>query len=344
MTTIGNLSTPSGPATLTILPTYRCTAACEQCCFGSNPKLRERLSREEIFDAIEQANTAFTTLRQVVFSRGECVMLGEDLYAGIAHANALGLATRIVTNGYWGSSVNKAAKVAAKLAESGLKEVNISTGRDHAEFIPIESVLTAASAAIEYGIFVLITAEQDAADSDVIAAITSHPRFSSLDQLGHEKFRFQINTWMKFTDEHADRPLHQKAPKMEPCHQIFSNIVVTPHRNIAACCGLTFEHIPEMRLGSLDDPSAIAAAYAKETSDFLKIWIHLDGPDRIVQKLYGNEPPKDLISKDHMCETCVRMHKCDTTRELIRTRYIEFYPEVMLRYTMKRFIETSVMK
>lgn len=82
MTTIDNLSTPRGPATLTILPTYRCTAACEQCCFGSNPKLKERLSREEIFDAIEQANTAFTTLRQVVFSGGECVMQGEDLYAG----------------------------------------------------------------------------------------------------------------------------------------------------------------------------------------------------------------------------------------------------------------------
>ena len=40
-----------GPTHLTILPTYRCTAACAQCCFESNPHVQGRIPLPRIFGA-----------------------------------------------------------------------------------------------------------------------------------------------------------------------------------------------------------------------------------------------------------------------------------------------------
>src|SRR5258706_14735006 len=45
---------PHGPTQLTILPTYRCTAACAQCCFESNPHVEGRIPIERLLDYIDQ--------------------------------------------------------------------------------------------------------------------------------------------------------------------------------------------------------------------------------------------------------------------------------------------------
>lgn len=331
------ISQNSGPETLTILPTYRCTAACEQCCFGSNPHIRERLTLKEIISAIQSAKDSFTNLQQVVFSGGECVMIGDDLYKSLKFATDNGLHTRIVSNGYWGASKRKSENTALRLYESGLKEINISTGRDHAKFFSIDSVLNAITDSVNKGIFGFLTIEQDAEDSSIIEAIKSDARFERLLNLGDKKFCYQVNTWMKFNNQHKGRHVNIATKSNTPCGQLFSNLVVTPHKNISACCGLTYEHIPEMRLGHLETVG-LAGAYEAETQDFMKIWIHVDGPDGIIRKVYGGIPPDGLISNDHVCDTCARLHKCDTTRALARERFEEFYPDVMFRYGMKKIL------
>lgn len=331
----------SGPQTITILPTYRCTAACEQCCFGSNPQLKERLSLEEILNTLQEAKDNFSSLKQVVFSGGECVMLGDDLFASLKKAHSLGLLTRIVSNGYWGASKNKAANIAKKLCDAGLRELNISTGRDHAQFVKIDSVLNAACAAVDLGIFVLITAEQDSEDSSIVEEIKSDPRFNMLSNLPSDKFKFQVNSWMKFNENHKIRNVGDMATRSEPCTQLFSNIVVTPHKNISACCGLTFEHIPEMRIGAIDT-NGLNKAFESSANDFMKIWIHTEGPNEIVRKVYDGNPPPNLVSNDHMCDTCARMHKCEKTRELIRNRYNEFMPDVMVKFGLRKIFESNL--
>ena len=147
-------SCSSSPSTLTILPTYRCTAACEQCCFGSNPHLTDRLSLESIIQSIRQAKQDFKDLRVVVFSGGECTMLGDDLLRAISFATDQGLSTRIVTNAHWGAGTARAAKFSKELQQSGLKELNVSTGLDHMKYVPLESVVNAARHAIELKIFI----------------------------------------------------------------------------------------------------------------------------------------------------------------------------------------------
>src|SRR5262249_59831552 len=85
----------------------------------------------------------------MVFAGGEVTLRGDDLLVAIAEAPRLGLPTRIVTNAYWATSLDRAREKLRQLVESGLTEVNYSTGDEHARFIPLDNVIYATVAAVE---------------------------------------------------------------------------------------------------------------------------------------------------------------------------------------------------
>ena len=130
----------SGPTSLTVLATYKCTAACKECCFECSPKLTQRLSLPEIHQAIDQAS-AFASLRLVVFSGGECFLLGKELVSAVGYAHNKGLLVRCVTNGYWSTSSHAALLRLRPLQQAGLTELNLSTGDDHQAFVPFDRVV-----------------------------------------------------------------------------------------------------------------------------------------------------------------------------------------------------------
>lgn len=239
------------PTTLTIITTYQCTAACKQCCFESSPSVTGRLTRRQIRDRIAEAVASFVDLAQLVFSGGEAFLLKEDLYDAVEFATSRGLQTRIVSNGSWGKSERHAEETARRLQSAGLTELNISTGKDHQEWVPPESVINAAKAAAEANIRTLVTVEADGPDSAALRAITSSGAVTEL--LNSGRIALQCNTWMPFHDTAEDRRQTVDVESLRSgCDQVFSNAVVTPHDNLSACCGLTHEHIPEMRLGACD--------------------------------------------------------------------------------------------
>ena len=168
------------PHTLTILCTYQCTAACKQCCFESSPKVLGRLSRQAIFDRISEARREFPTLRLVVFSGGEATILKQDLFDAIAHCTDLALLTRIVSNASWGKTSAAAGRTAKALSDAGLRELNISTGKDHQEWVPAESVIKAAEAAVDQGIHTLITVEVDDEQASRLIAISRDERIKRM--------------------------------------------------------------------------------------------------------------------------------------------------------------------
>lgn len=229
------------PRTLTILTTYQCTAACRQCCFESSPTVTGRLTGRQIRDRIEEAVTAFDDLAQVVFSGGEAFLLKDDIYNAVAFSTSKNLKTRIVSNGSWGKSERHARETAERLRIAGLSELNISTGKDHQEWVPAQSVINAAKAAADASIRTLITVEADGPDSPALHAITSSKGIGERLNAGY--LSLQCNTWMPFHDTAEDR---RQTVDMESlrsgCDQVFSNAVVTPHDNLSACCGLTHEH------------------------------------------------------------------------------------------------------
>lgn len=322
------------PDTLTILTTYKCNAECRQCCFESNPRIEGRLSLEIMCKRIEEAYQTFPALKLIVFSGGESFLLKDDLYAAIKHAHNLGLMTRCVTNAFWGKTINTAKRTVAKLVASGISEINISTGSDHQKWVPFESIENAAQVLVDAGVFTLVTIERDAENTNCYEQAVNSPVFKNLAQEQPLLFSMQCNSWMPFHEDYEKRgePIGTAVP--DGCAQIFHNLVVTPHDQLAACCGLTFEHILEMKLGALSEKS-MSKMFNEALDDFLKIWIHMDGPTKIMRNLFGDEADEGLSQVQHICQACAIMHLHPRIRETLKARYTEFLPDVLSRFSLK---------
>jgi hypothetical protein len=331
------------PEVLTILPTYTCTAACRECCFECSPKVRGRVPLNRILRYIDEAVESISTLRLLVFSGGECFLLGRDLNKAIAHAHQYGLKTRCVTNGYWAISSEAAQRRLGALKEAGLTELNISTGDDHQKYVPFDRVVNGALSAAELGIVILVVVEGFTNSTFKSRDVHYHPRVAAFMQSSPRAGYLHViqNIWMPF---HADRELthteetyrtHDRAPAGNGCDNVLHNIVVTPDESLASCCGLTMEHIPEMKLGKLLDHS-IAEMVDRGMHDFLKRWIWLDGPEALLWFAHQKDPRVPVPQTNvHPCETCAQFYLNGLARDAIRKHWHEVRDDVLLRYELK---------
>jgi len=288
----------------------------------------------------------FPGLRLVVFTGGECFLIKDDLFQAVEHAHNHGLFTRCVTNAFWGNTASVCRRTVEKLKDAGIDEINISTGLDHQKWVPAQSVIRAATTLVTSEIFTLVTVEKDTEDSGCLQQLSEDKNIRGL--LKQRRFfRLICNTWVPFRQDSTDRSgLTDRGALESGCKQIFHNALITPSDTLSACCGLTFEHIPEMILGQLVEDADIARLYYGQFEDFLKIWIHLDGPYTIMRRLFGDEVKNDLQAVDHICQACVILHQHPEVRKRLQERYREFVPDVMNRFflqgSMNRQMEGSV--
>jgi len=328
-----------GPTHLTILATYKCTAACRECCFESNPGHVLRIPRRRLLGYIDEAADTFETLRLAVFSGGECFLLGDDLVAAVGRAARRGLAVRCVSNGYWAVNERAARRWMDRLAGAGLRELNLSTGDDHQEFVPFERVAMGAVAAAQAGVRALLVVEAHAGSRFRARQALEHPRLREFRGSHPNAHLLGIiqNVWIPFR---TDRDLHPPLPAGSApgggCGNVLDNVVVTPDEQLAACCGLTMEHIPELKLGSLRR-HRMGDLYRQALGDFLKIWLRVEGPERILQFAAARNP---LIATPagcaHMCQACVSVHRNEAVRRTLREHWREKAPEVLFRFHLMR--------
>ncbi|RKN74923.1 radical SAM protein [Paenibacillus ginsengarvi] len=331
------------PSILTVLATYKCTAACKECCFECSPQVQGRIPLERILNYIGEACDTVPTLKLVVFSGGECFLLGKDLDTAVAHATGRGKLTRVVTNGYWAHSLDAARRRLGSLKESGLGELNISTGDDHQEYVPFERVVNGAIAGAEMGLTSLIVVEGFENSAFTIHDAYAHPRLKAFRETHPNGHRLQLmrNIWMPF---HKERELEhtetiyrkpERIPLLGGCDNVLHNMVVTPDEHLASCCGLTMEHIPEMKLGKLAEHS-ISDLVKRGLDDFLKRWIWLDGPDAVLWFARQKDPRVPYPDKNvHPCEACAQFYLNPMAREAVRNHWKEIADDVLLRYELK---------
>lgn len=324
--------TKISPKTLTILTTYQCTAACKDCCFECTPQVTAKLTEVQIKDAILQAKRDFPDLKQVVFSGGECFMLKDALFNSIALATSLGLVTRCVTNAYWAKNSTKANEIASVLSNSGLTEVNISTGLDHQRWVSLNTVFNALESLMAHSIPTLITVESDTETSTCLNDLTKSQRMQTLKQEHSEKITIQVNAWMPFHEDSMTRKVIDIKAIEGGCEQLFSNCVVTANGEVAACCGLTLEHIDEIKVGKI---SKLSDFIDNQEDDFLKLWIYTDGPIGIIKTLMGQDYFNEQ-NVHHQCQACVILHKDKTIRSRLSTQWKKHLIPTIQKFNLKQ--------
>jgi hypothetical protein len=328
------------PRVVTILGTYRCTAACKDCCFDSNPGVSGRLTLDRIIDFIDQA-AQLRSVRMVVFSGGECFLLGADLVKAVAYGTGKGLETRCVTNGYWAKSRKHGETTLRALRAAGLSELNISTGDLHQQFVSEETVVNAAELGLACGLNrTLVVVELRQGSRVTAATLLNNARLRAcLDEHGESRFGIIQSPWMpmdsrRVSEQTGERLLSRHTlPTKGGCRSIFTTAVLTPSSSVGVCCGLSRERIPELNFSQVE--RGLEAILEEAGRDFIKIWLFVDGPERILAWAASKDRTIEWENRyAHHCHACLALFDDARVRETILKHYRERIDDVLLRYNV----------
>ena len=328
------------PTVVTVLASYKCTAACQHCCFGGNSGIKARMSLKQILHFVDEARR-FETMRLIVFSGGECFLLGKELDAAIRHATNIGLPTRVVTNGYWARTERRARERIAQVKEAGLKEINFSTGDFHQEFVPKSAVINGALAALEQGLSTVIVVEIQKERKVTATQIKADPRIAqALGTRQGKLLKIIESPWMPMSLGHV---VPQRSGQFlnrfnvhnrKGCQSILTTLVATPNGRMGICCGLSRELIPELNFDMTADIS-LREIYRQGATEFMKIWLFVEGPERILAWAVSKDPTIDWEGKyAHHCHACLALFEDGKVRDVIQNHYAEKVQEVLLRYSL----------
>jgi organic radical activating enzyme len=323
-----------GPQTLSIQPTFQCNAQCTDCGTLSSPYDKTTLSLETIFSAIDQAKAL--DFANVVFTGGEATIRWEMLLKGIRYAHSREFPTRLVTNAYWARTPSMANARIASLIEAGLDEINFSTGDEHVRFVPMERVVNAIIAAVSLGLSTNVMVELRSERKVSKDTITDDPRIRNLSVEQQGLLGFTESPWMPVDPGRVERYAEGSAANRNNladrlgCDSILQTYVVQADQRIGACCGLGLRIIPELNIDRAVGNGFLATAIAEAEADFLKLWIHTYGPEKILA--WASEKDLSIEWEDmyaHRCQACLRLYQDPVVREVIREHYQEMLAQVL---------------
>ena len=320
------------PRVLSILTTRRCTAACDHCCVGASPKATARIPVPRIHGLIDEAKR-IPSIERIVFTGGECFLLGADLDALVRHASANGFATRVVTNGYWAVNERAARERVHGLRTSGLDEMMLSTGTFHQRFVPVARVVDAARAAAAAGIAARISIE----DCDQQTFDDASLRASLADLIAAQRVHLSRDPWIADAGGRGsaelthDRALEAGANAAGRCAQILSVISVTPEQQLIACCGFPLEELPRLAIASVAERK-LDDVLDESPDELLKIWLHVAGPAGIAAFVARHLPGFVLPPAASICHACIALQRHPGAMRVVTEHASEIAQQVAAEY------------
>lgn len=321
------------PQILSLITTHQCTAACDHCCFHCTPKITKSIPIEKLHTLIDEASE-IGSIKVVVFTGGECFLLNKNLDDLIKRATSYNLKTRCVTNGYWGTSKESATSRIRRAYDSGLTEINFSTGTFHSKYVKKEYVLNAALASLELKMRTVINIEIFKGDDFDADFFLKNKILNSYQKNG--LLTIQRNVWMHNEGE-IDFEYERKHTRFEEknkttCSTVLNVITVNPDQNLIACCGLHLEKIPDLSLGSIKNKT-LKEVIESQQPDLLKIWLHVEGPEKILDFIKSHHPEYELpVNSVHICETCLHLYTDDIAKKVLSENYKLIEDKILDKY------------
>lgn len=327
------------PDILTLITTYKCSAACRNCCFSCSPNYSKTMSIEDMRYYIKTSITEFPSIQVVVFTGGECTLLKDDLLRAIEWCKEHKLITRIVSNGYWATTEEKTIRMVNRLAAAGLDEINISTGKDHMQYIPLSNVcnvikVVSLNSNIQT-VAVAIEEREDYAGNDPYYIL--YEEYQKMDIARQNKIILLKSPWMNFKERKKDLNSHKTNKNIRDgggCSNLFKGIQINPNGQLLACCGLSCEYSPFLKLGEFSDK--LCEIYNDQFKDLLKIWLFTEGPLGILRYITGNT----ICSGKHDCDYCLDLLTNDTNIRKLLGISSEKAKDIMIKFNIKLKVES----
>ena len=327
------------PTEISFITTNQCTAACANCCFQCNPKNKDRISLAEMKQYVDDAISSYSTVKLLVLTGGECFILGNDLNCIVKYATEKKLVVRVVTNGFWANTYEKAFEKLKKLVEDGLTEINFSTGDEHQEFVPFDNIINGIIASLELNLTVVVNIELSDNSSFNLNDLKNDVRLEKYkDRIGKDLI-IMCGRWIPFFKEQKKKRESNKnvvyvEENKNRCASLFRTISISPTDDVYACCGLPVKYISYLRLGTLKKYS-LQYLYEYQFQDFIKIWLYTEGPKKILNFIL-NKRNEELIdtNKWHICQICAEIFKCEENIITLQQNYGEVFSNVMFKYEL----------
>ena len=328
------------PTVLTFITTYTCTSACKSCCFQCSPKRKEKLTVDEMKRYIDTSVEAYNSLKVMVLTGGEAFIYGKKLEGIVRHAASKGLMTRIVSNGFWAKNYDTAYKKIESLIKAGLTEINFSTGDDHLEFVPIETIKNGALASLRQGLTVVINVESGSNrkfDSKLLLEDVDFKEY-----LTSGKLMIVNGLWIPFAQSEEDdmesSETNKRATITESytrCQNLFSGITIDPNHRLLACCGITSKSIGYLDLGDVRQHS-IKELYDRQFNDFMKIWLATEGTHKIMDFIAEYANIDESYKTEHGCQVCEKILGNPQYLQILNENHRKIYSNVLLKYFINR--------
>jgi len=328
---------------LTILTTDQCTAQCGHCSMNSSPQRRRRLTAEQICRYVDQAVES-TEIRLVIFSGGEPLLLGDELFQSLEHVRSRGLRSRLVTNAYWAMDAKKTAATVERLFSAGLNELNISIDDFHFPYIHPQKVKAAFAEARKYPFDAVILVHCSGPDTVFNARELDElvgeklPRMFNergdavpLDRSGKKPFLAVSNstlqgigrgTGLQLAQLPGQEDWPQKARAIGGCPWAVRSPAVAPTGHLVACCGFEVSGNPILDIGDLETHS-LSDLLDRADQDLPLNMIALEGPYELMDRMKEVQP--DLPFRPYyrsFCELCQDM----VTNPVLRETLVQIMP------------------
>ena len=331
------------PQALTFLTTFRCSAACENCCFQCNPKFKKKMTVVDMKRYLDICCKEYPSIKMVVFSGGECTLLKHDLIEMISYASAKGMRTRIVTNGWWAKTYKIGEEIIKEFKKAGLDEINFSTGDEHQKWIPFKNIRNAAVATARMGLLCAINVEtkdgsrfniDNILKKDKVLYALSIPEDKQSD---NNKILIEKGLWAPIKKDCKNNITYEDSKdsiKFSRCKNLFSIIPINPYGEVLACCGITCESNPYLRLGNINRED-IKIIYERAFNDVLKLWLFTEGPASIASYILEKKrTANSCIKPTHACILCREIIANPKNLEILRDNVNEFSSRILLKYCM----------
>ncbi len=306
---------------LVIMPTYQCTASCNNCGTGSSPGRKEAIALDMMKRYMDEA--AALDFRIVVFSGGEATLRWRDLISAIDIAKKHHLRTRLVTNAFWAKSPSCAEKKVDELRSVGLDEINITTGQQHLRFIPMQSVVNLIGCTVSRSMDTVVNLEAKTKMEGEIIKDSLSGQISHLNEKQKEQHLTVIlSPWVNINN--YSQPCYRICERNDwpteavGCDDILNTYTLCADGLITACCGLAMKHIPELLLGK---EIPLQRAIEKAESDVVKIALRWLGPEKLLTMALNDAGKGPQRNHSHQCQSCVAFYHNEKARRWFSNNY-----------------------
>lgn len=335
--------------TLSIMATYQCPARCDNCGTLSNPNEKLRLELNHILSIIAQAAEANYSV--VVFSGGEPTLLGRDLFTASRYARSLHLVCRVVTNAHWAADRRSAEHWVKAFCDSGITELNVSTGDNHAKFIPLQNIFFAVTAALKARMRVAVMVEQHGKGTISRRSLESAEELKSIFAASpKQQLTILESPWMALSETaSADQgpgvmATARNLAARSGCDSVLSVTTVQADGGIGACCGIGLRVIPELHVGNIRELT-LKEADRIGAEDFLKRWLRVEGPEHILQWAETYDPQIQWEGMyAHRCQACIRLYADERVRQQILENHREKLADILLAEWLLFRFQTPVVR